>query len=74
LIADNMPTAYLIDPTAWLPRAWTRAFIGQHFDENVWSWLDEKKTALESLVAIKRAGADMILTYWAKDAVRWLAE
>jgi porphobilinogen synthase len=37
-------------------------------------WLDEKKTALESLVAIKRAGADMILTYWAKDAVRWLSE
>ncbi len=37
-------------------------------------WLDEKKVALESLTAIKRAGADMILTYWAKDAVRWLAE
>ncbi len=37
-------------------------------------WLDEKRTALESLIAIKRAGADMILTYWAKDAVRWLAE
>ncbi len=37
-------------------------------------WLDEKKTAMESLVSIKRAGADMILTYWAKDAARWLAE
>lgn len=37
-------------------------------------WLDEKRVALESLVAIKRAGADMILTYWAKDAVRWLNE
>ncbi|MEW5957820.1 MAG: porphobilinogen synthase [Chloroflexota bacterium] len=37
-------------------------------------WLDEKRVALESLVAIKRAGADMILTYWAKDAARWLAE
>jgi len=37
-------------------------------------WLDERKTALESLIAIKRAGADMILTYWAKDASRWLAE
>jgi porphobilinogen synthase len=36
-------------------------------------WLDEKTTALESLVAIKRAGADIILTYWAKDAVRWLS-
>ncbi len=37
-------------------------------------WLDEKKVALESLTAIKRAGADMILTYWAKDAARWLNE
>lgn len=36
-------------------------------------WLDEKRVALESLLAIKRAGADMILTYWAKDAARWLA-
>ncbi|HRV93119.1 MAG TPA: porphobilinogen synthase [Anaerolineae bacterium] len=35
-------------------------------------WLDEKRVALESLLAIKRAGADMILSYWAKDAVRWL--
>ncbi len=37
-------------------------------------WLDEKRVAMESLVAIKRAGADMILTYWAKDAARWLLE
>ncbi|MDM8531570.1 porphobilinogen synthase [Anaerolineales bacterium HSG25] len=36
-------------------------------------WLDEKRVALESLTAIKRAGADMILTYWAKDAAGWLA-
>jgi len=35
-------------------------------------WLDEKRVAMESLTAIKRAGADMILTYWAKDAARWL--
>ena len=37
-------------------------------------WLDERACALESLTAIKRAGADFILTYWAKDAARWLAE
>ena len=37
-------------------------------------WLDEKKAAMESLLSIKRAGADMILTYWAKDAARWLTE
>lgn len=35
-------------------------------------WLDLKRAALESLVAIKRAGADLILTYFAKDAARWL--
>ncbi len=35
-------------------------------------WIDEKRVALEILTGIKRAGADMILTYWAKDAARWL--
>lgn len=35
-------------------------------------WLDLEKCALESLTSIKRAGADMILTYFAKDAARWL--
>ncbi len=37
-------------------------------------WLDERDAALESLTAIKRAGADVILTYWAKDATQWLQE
>lgn len=37
-------------------------------------WLDEKSIVLESLLAIKRAGADMILTYFAKQACRWLDE
>jgi porphobilinogen synthase len=36
-------------------------------------WLDEKAVALETLIGIKRAGADIILTYWAKDAARWLS-
>ena len=35
-------------------------------------WLDLKRSALESLIGIKRAGADQILTYFAKDAVKWL--
>ncbi|MCS7221784.1 MAG: porphobilinogen synthase [Anaerolineae bacterium] len=35
-------------------------------------WLDERRVALEALTAIKRAGADLILTYFAKDAARWL--
>jgi porphobilinogen synthase len=37
-------------------------------------WLDERRVALESLMGIKRAGADMILTYFAKDVVRWQDE
>jgi porphobilinogen synthase len=35
-------------------------------------WLDEKKVVLETLLGIKRAGADLIITYHAKDAARWL--
>ncbi len=37
-------------------------------------WLDERRAALEALTAIKRAGADFILTYYALDAARWLRE
>jgi len=36
-------------------------------------WIDERKVALESLLAMKRAGADMIITYHALDAAGWLA-
>ncbi len=35
-------------------------------------WLDEKAVVLEALTAMKRAGADAILTYYAMDAARWL--
>jgi porphobilinogen synthase len=35
-------------------------------------YLDEQAAALESLIAIKRAGAGLIFTYWAKDLARWL--
>ncbi|KFN44147.1 porphobilinogen synthase [Arenimonas oryziterrae] len=37
-------------------------------------WLDERACALEALTSIKRAGADGVLTYFALDAARWLAE
>ena len=37
-------------------------------------WLDERAVALESLLSIKRAGADAILSYYALDAARWLRE
>ena len=36
-------------------------------------WIDEKRVVLESLLAIRRAGADVILTYYARQAARWLA-
>ena len=37
-------------------------------------WLDEKRCAMEALLAFKRAGADGVLTYFALDAARWLKE
>jgi len=37
-------------------------------------WLDEKRTALEITTSLRRAGADMIITYWAKDLALWLNE
>jgi porphobilinogen synthase len=35
-------------------------------------WLDERLGALESLTAIRRAGADLIISYWTKDLAQWL--
>jgi porphobilinogen synthase len=35
-------------------------------------WIDERRAVLEILTSIRRAGADMILTYHAKDAADWL--
>lgn len=37
-------------------------------------WIDEKKIVLETLTAIKRAGADIIITYHAIDAAKWIGE
>ena len=37
-------------------------------------WIDEKSTVLETLLCFKRAGADAILTYYAKDAAKWIRE
>ncbi|MGV3465873.1 MAG: porphobilinogen synthase, partial [Heyndrickxia sp.] len=37
-------------------------------------WIDEKTIVLEMLTSMKRAGCDLIITYFAKDAARWLAE
>jgi len=37
-------------------------------------WLDEKKVVLETLTCFKRAGCDIILTYYAKQAAKWIVE
>ena len=37
-------------------------------------WLDRERTVLETLTAIRRAGADIVLTYWAVEASGWLAD
>jgi porphobilinogen synthase len=36
-------------------------------------WLDERATVLEQMIAFKRAGADLIITYWARQIAAWLA-
>jgi porphobilinogen synthase len=36
-------------------------------------WLDEERAVLEALTGIKRAGADIIITYHAPEAARWLS-
>ena len=38
------------------------------------NWIDEKSTVLETLLCFKRAGADAILTYYAKDVAKWIKE
>ena len=37
-------------------------------------WIDEKAVVMETLTSMKRAGADLIITYHAKDCARWLEE
>jgi porphobilinogen synthase len=36
-------------------------------------WLDRDRVIMETLTAIRRAGAGIILTYWATEVARWLA-
>jgi porphobilinogen synthase len=37
------------------------------------NWIDGRAAALESLISIRRAGADIVLTYWAAEAAGWLS-
>ena len=36
-------------------------------------WIDRERAILESLTVIRRAGADIVLTYWAAEVAQWLA-
>ena len=36
-------------------------------------WLNEKEAVLEALMCLKRAGSDLILTYYATEAAKWMA-
>ena len=36
-------------------------------------WIDEERVVLETMIGFKRAGADIIITYHAKDVAKWLA-
>lgn len=37
-------------------------------------WLDRRRTVQETLTSIRRAGADIVLTYWATEAAQWYRE
>ena len=37
-------------------------------------WIDEKAVVLESLLSMKRAGADIVISYHAQDVLKWLGE
>jgi porphobilinogen synthase len=37
-------------------------------------WIEEKRAVLEMMIGFRRAGADLIITYWAKDLAVWLNE
>ena len=88
-IADRWKDAHEFDPaTHWIGYALAAAFgaapgmaaynvSGEYAlvkAAAAQGWVDEKRIVLETLTAFKRAGADMIITYHAKDAARWLKE
>ena len=60
------------------PPVWLLKWRGMQilFADVIWTcingWIDEERVMIESLTAIKRAGADMFLTYFAKDAAKWI--
>ena len=37
-------------------------------------WIDEKRAVLEITTSFKRAGADLIITYWAKELAQWVGK
>jgi porphobilinogen synthase len=37
-------------------------------------WLDERAVVMETMMAFRRAGADMVITYWAREVLKWMRE
>ena len=68
------PAAALNDTPTWLPAETPIAATDCFVIRATVGWLDRDQAIYESLLSIKRAGADMILTYFAKDATRVLHE
>jgi porphobilinogen synthase len=67
LLRDNFPQAPLVAYNVSGEYAMLKAAAAQ-------GWLDEKAAVKEALTGIRRAGADLIITYHAKEAARWLTE
>jgi len=37
-------------------------------------WLDERSVVMETMMAFKRAGADLVITYWAREVLGWMRD
>ncbi len=65
------PTVPPLSPFPFLPAAGEYAMLKAAAERG---WLNEKDAVLEALLCLKRAGSDLILTYYATEAAKWMAE
>ena len=65
-----MPTAALGSPCPPVAAAGEYAMLKAAAERG---WLNEKDAVLEALMCLKRAGSDLILTYYATEAAKWMA-
>ena len=70
-VAAPLAAAGAPDPApVWV--AGSGAVSGTAFAAAANGWIDLRASVLESLLSIRRAGADIVLTYWATDVAGWL--